>query len=192
MSRTLVAYASNSGSTVEVAQAIGDAISKDGGQVDVFRLDAIASLDGYDAAIVGAPMILGWHRSAQAFVKQHQHALSRIPVAYFFTAMSLTDTGANVIDGVPISIDPELARAPKNAARLSFKESYASASHYLRPVLKAAPLVKPVSVAFFGGKLELFRLKLWQMLLVTVIIRAQPGDHRNWPFIEQWARSWRT
>jgi menaquinone-dependent protoporphyrinogen IX oxidase len=56
-------------------------------------------------------------------------------------------------------------------------------------VLKAAPHVRPVSVAFFGGKLELFRLNIFQMLFVILVIRAQPGDRRNWPPIQQWAAS---
>jgi menaquinone-dependent protoporphyrinogen IX oxidase len=70
---------------------------------------------------------------------------------------------------------------------MSFRERYATVSNYLRPVLKAAPSVKPVSAGFFGGKLELFRLNVLQVLFVMLIIRAQPGDYRNWPVIRDWA-----
>jgi menaquinone-dependent protoporphyrinogen IX oxidase len=62
----------------------------------------------------------------------------------------------------------------------------------LRPALKAAPQVKPVSVGFFGGKLELFRLKWWQALFVMLVIGAQPGDQRNWPIIVKWASQLRS
>jgi menaquinone-dependent protoporphyrinogen IX oxidase len=62
---------------------------------------------------------------------------------------------------------------------------------YLRPVLSAAPGVRPVSVAFLGGKLEFYKLKWWQMLFVMVVIGAQPGDHRNWDAIRAWAESLR-
>jgi len=44
-----------------------------------------------------------------------------------------------------------------------------------------------VSVGFFGGKLELYRLPLLQMLFVLLVIQAQPGDFRNWPAIREWA-----
>jgi hypothetical protein len=33
----------------------------------------------------------------------------------------------------------------------------------------------------------MFRLKLLQMLFVMLIIRAQPGDLRDWSYIQQWA-----
>jgi menaquinone-dependent protoporphyrinogen IX oxidase len=198
MSRVLIAYTSNSGSTEDIARTIGDEMATDGDSVEVRRLEEVASVEGYAAVVVGyaavvvgAPMIFGWHRAARAFIHKHEHALSQVPVAYFFTAMSLTDTSTDSVDGIPLSIDPDLAKPPKTARRLSFKESYAQATSYLRPALKAAPRIKPVSVAFFGGKLELFRLKLWQMLFVMVVIQTQPGDRRNWPFIAQWARNWR-
>ena len=185
--KILVAYTTNSGTTADVAQAIGEELGKDGTPVDVRRIEEVTSLDSYTAVVVGGPMIMGWHGTAMKFVKKHQPALSRVPVAYFLTAMSLTRTGETSVDGVPIYVDAMLAKEPKNAARLDFKERYATTTNYLRPVLKAAPSVKPVSVGFFGGKLELYRLNLWQKLFVLLIIQAQPGDFRHWPVIREWA-----
>jgi menaquinone-dependent protoporphyrinogen oxidase len=185
--KILVAYTTNSGTTADVAQAIGEELGKDGVQVDVRRIEEVDSLDAYTAVVVGGPMIMGWHGTAVKFVKKHQQALSRVPVAYFLTAMSLTRTGETSVDGVPIYVDAMLAKEPKNAAHLDFKERYATVTNYLRPVLKAAPSVKPVSVGFFGGKLELYRLNLWQKLFVLLIIQAQPGDFRHWPVIREWA-----
>jgi len=183
----LIAYTTNSGSTESVAQAIAEELGKAALPVEVCRLEEVSNLEPYRAVVVGAPMILGWHRAARSFVKVHQQALSSLPVAYFFTAMSLTQTGETSVEGIPVSVDARLAKAPKKAGRLSFRERYATVSHYLGPVLKEAPSVKPVSVAFFGGKLELFRLKLLQMLFVMLVIRAEPGDLRNWPAIRDWA-----
>jgi menaquinone-dependent protoporphyrinogen oxidase len=187
MKKILVAFSTNSGSTQEVAQAIGDELGKAGDQVDVRRLDEVSDLTPYQAVVVGAPMILGWHRAALSFVKKHQTALSRVRVAYFFTAMSLTQTGEKAIESIPVSIDPEQAKPPKKAGSLSFEERYSLPANYLHPALKAAPQVKPVSVGFFGGKLEMFRLNIFQMLFVMLAIRAQPGDRRNWEFINVWA-----
>jgi len=187
MKKILIAYTTNSGSTEEVAQAIAEELGKAGMQPEVWRLEQVANLETYDGVILGAPMILGWHRAAFNFIKRHQGALSQIPVAYFLTAMSLTNTGEEQVIGVPVVVDPDLPKPPTNPARLGFKERYATVTNYVGKPLKAAPGVKPVSVAIFGGKLELFRLKLLQMLFVMLVIQAQPGDRRNWPFIRQWA-----
>jgi menaquinone-dependent protoporphyrinogen oxidase len=185
--KVLVVYATNSGSTEEVAQAVAEELGREGAQVDVRHVDEVTSLEPYSAVVVGAPMIVGWHRAALGFIKRHRQALSRLPVAYFFTAISLTHTGDRHIDGVPVSVDAAVAKAPSNPKRLSLHERYSTVANYLKPALKAAPSVKPVSAAFFGGKLELFRLNLLQMLFVMVVIRAQPGDYRDWAFIRDWA-----
>jgi menaquinone-dependent protoporphyrinogen oxidase len=187
MKRILIAYTTNAGSTAEVAEMIAKEIGQAGDQVDVRRIEEISSVDGYDAVIVGAPMILGWHGKARKFVRQHRLALSKIKTAYFCMAMMLTDTSSPAPSSSPICIDPGLAQLPKTPGHLSIKERYSLAANYLRPILRAAPGVRPISVAFFGGKLELFRLKFLQMLFVMLIIRAQPGDLRDWSYIQQWA-----
>ena len=187
MQKVLVAYTTNAGSTEEVATVIGEELGKDGAQVDVRRIEQVTNLESYTAVVIGGPMIMGWHRAATRFVKKHQQALSQVPVAYFLTAMSLTQTGESSIDAIPVCIDPMLAKAPKVANRLSLRERYASVTNYLRPILRAAPQVRPVSIALFGGKLEFYRLKLLQMLFVLLVIQAQPSDRRNWPVIREWA-----
>jgi len=187
MTAILVAYATNAGSTEEVAKAVAEELGKNGAQATVRRIDEVSSLEGYDAVVVGAPMIMGWHREAVKFIKAHEAALSTLPTAYFIMAMSLTQSGEGSIQGTPLTIDPRLAKPPKNAGRLGFKERYALPAKYVRPVLQAAPRVKPVSVAIFGGRLDLFRLSIWQRLFVMLVIQAQPGEFRNWPFIRQWA-----
>lgn len=187
MNKILVAYTTNAGSTEEVARAIADELGKSG-QVDLCRLEEVSSLNDYGSVIVGAPMILGWSRPALRFLKRHRQELSSRQVACFCTLMSLTQTHQDSIEGVPVYIDPNLPAEPKNPRRLGIKESYATVSNYLRPLLKAAPSVKPVSIAMFGGKMEMFRLKWWQALFVMIIIQARPGDLRNWEAIRSWAK----
>lgn len=187
MMRILVAYTTNAGSTEEVAQAIGAELGQGGQTVDVRRLEEVTELEPYQAVIIGAPMILGWRRNAVKFVKKHEGALRRIPVAYFATAMSLTQTDDMTVGSIPVCIDANLARPPKKAGRLGLKERYATLPNYVHPMLKAAPSIRPVSIGIFGGKLELFRLKFLQMLFVMLIIQAPPGDVRNWDAIRGWA-----
>jgi menaquinone-dependent protoporphyrinogen oxidase len=189
MERMLVAYATLSGSTTEVAQSIGEALTTEGVEIDVLPLDEVNDLTPYDAVVIGAPMILGWHRSARAFVKKHRQALEHTPLALFATAMSLTSTGETAVDGVPVWADQTLAKAPRNPQRPSFRENYASVAHYASPMLQASGANKPVSVAFFGGQLDYTRLKPLPRLFVMLVIQAQPGDRRNWQEIRAWAGS---
>ncbi|UCC65378.1 MAG: hypothetical protein JSV36_10180, partial [Anaerolineae bacterium] len=151
MKAVLVAYATKSGSTAGVAQAIGQELAGDEVHVDVHPIREVDDLSSYDAVIVGGPMIMGWHREAVNFVVRHQQALSRVPVAYFLTALSLTLTTDGTLNGVHVYQDPSLAKSPKNQAKLSFKERYATVSSYLQPALNKAPQVRPVSAAFFNG-----------------------------------------
>lgn len=188
MKNLLVAYTTNAGSTEEVAQAVAEELGRAGQPVDLRRLGEVSSVSEYDGVVIGAPMILGWSRDAQRFVRRHQRDLAGKRVAYFCTLMSLTKTDQDTVDGVPIAVDPLLPAPPKNPARLGIKEAYATLNNYLRPALRSAPSVKPASIAMFGGKLEMFRLKWWQALFVMVIIQARPGDLRNWDFIRSWAR----
>jgi menaquinone-dependent protoporphyrinogen IX oxidase len=55
-------------------------------------------------------------------------------------------------------------------------------------MLQAAPEVKPVSIAFFNGKLEMFRLKWWQAAFVMIVVQGVPGDYRDWDFIGSWTK----
>jgi menaquinone-dependent protoporphyrinogen IX oxidase len=190
--KILIAYTTNSGTTADVAQIIGEELRKEGTRVDILRLEEVEDIAAYTAVVVGGPMIVGWHRAALRFLKKHQSALGRIPVAYFFTAKNLTDTGQTSVEGIPVDLDPTLAKPPKKPGRLSFKERYARVENYLRPALRLAPSVKPVRAGFFAGRLDLYRLKWWQALFVLLIIQAQPGGSHNTPYIKAWADSLRT
>jgi menaquinone-dependent protoporphyrinogen IX oxidase len=187
MKPTLIAYTTNSGSTAEIAARIGEELTRAGRQVEIHRMEEVTSLEPYGAAVIGAPMILGWHGDAIRFVKKNRKALENIPVAYFATMMKLTREKAAYPELPALALDPNLAAAPVQANRLTMPERYSSVSNYLQPMVHSAESVRPVSVAFFGGKLEMFRLNWWQMLFVLLIVRAKPGDFRNWPFIKQWA-----
>lgn len=187
MNKILVAYATMAGSTAEVAQAVGEEISKSGLQVDVLPLGEVKDLKAYDGVVVGGPMIMGWHRGASGFLKKHRGDFRRIPLAVFVTTMSLTKTADMSVEGVPITVDENLPKPPKEAGRLNFRERYARLSHYLQPILQATQPVKPVSVGIFGGRLEYGRLKWWAVLFAMVIIQAPAGERRNWPVIRAWA-----
>lgn len=187
MKKILVTYATMAGSTVEVARAVAEEISKAGAQVDTAPLAEVKTLEGYDGVVLGAPMIMGWHRAALGFLKNHRAELNHIPLAVFVTALSLTKSQETVVDGVRVSVDEKLPKPPQTPGHLNFRERYARVSNYVRPILNATRPCKPVSVGIFGGRLEYGRLKWWAVLFVTLIIQAPAGDRRNWTAIRSWA-----
>lgn len=187
MNRVLVTYATMTGSTAEVAQAVGEELTRGGLQVDVLPLDEIKDIQVYDGVVVGAPMIMGWHRSALGFLKKHRSAFQHIPLAIFITAMSLTQAGETGIHDVPVYVDENLPKPPAQPGKLTFRERYATIPNYLRPILGSIRPAKPVSIGIFGGRLEYGRLKWWAVLFAMVIIQASPGERRNWSAIRAWA-----
>jgi menaquinone-dependent protoporphyrinogen IX oxidase len=187
MTRILVAYATMAGSTAEVARTIANELASNRVEVDVLPIGEVAGLEPYAAVVVGAPMILGWHRSARRFLRKHRRAFRHIPLAVFATAMSLTATGETMIDGVPVFVDESLPKPPAQAGRLSFRERYATIPNYFRPVLKAVRPARPVRLGIFGGRLEYGRLKWWAVLFAMLIVKAQAGDKRNPHSIRAWA-----
>jgi menaquinone-dependent protoporphyrinogen oxidase len=189
MNKILVAYATMAGSTAEVAQVVGEEISEAGLQVSILPLGEVKDLELYDGVVVGGPMIMGWHRSAIRFLKKNRSTLQHKPLAVFVLAMSLTQTGETSVDGLAVTIDENLPKPPQKAGRLSFREKYARLSNYLQPVLKAARPARPVSIGFFGGRLEYGCLKWWAVLFAMLIIQAPAGEKRNWPAIRAWAAS---
>jgi menaquinone-dependent protoporphyrinogen oxidase len=187
MNKVLVTYATMAGSTAEVAQAIGEEIAKSGSQVEVLPINEVQDLEPYAAVVLGAPMIMGWHRAALRFLRKNRAAFQRTPLAVFVTAMSLTQTGETSVGGVPVYVDGKLPKPPAVEGRLSFRERYARLSNYLRPILKATHPAKPASIGVFGGRLEYGRLKWWAVLFAMLIVQAPAGERRNWPAIRSWA-----
>ena len=186
--RLLLVYATRHGSTREVADSVAYEFRARFAEVDVREAAEAPAPTGYDAVVVGGPMIMGWHRAAARYVKQHRQALADIPLALFITAASLTEDGASEVGGVPVAKDPWLVKAPRNADKLRRKERYALPRHYLSDIQKACAPARPRSVAFFAGSLDLATMNLFEKVFVLLVIGATPGDARNWKVIRGWAR----
>jgi menaquinone-dependent protoporphyrinogen IX oxidase len=184
--KILVTYTTMSGSTVEVAKAVADRLSQGGNTVDLKPISQVSSFSSYNAVVLGAPMILGWHREMVAFLEQNQGALKDVPVAYFTTQLHLTKLPETEVSGVPIFLDPKLAKPPANPDKMNLSEKAGTPASCVGPALEKAPLVRPVSVGFFGGKLDYSTLKLLPKLFVKLIIRGVEGDYRNWDAVSAW------
>ena len=186
--KILVAYATNSGSTAEVAQRIADTLIETGTDAVPMEISAIKDISGYDAFVVGGPMIMGWHRKAARLLRKNRRALSGKPVAIFMTAMRVTGADASIYRGT-LTIDETVISPPRNPDSLTFKEKHTTPDYYIKPVLNRMGDGNPVSIGIFSGKLDYTKLKFPQMVFVMLIIGEKPGDRRNWDTIGKWAAS---
>lgn len=156
--KVLIAYASRTGSTQEVAQAIAEELIKRGYPVDVCKADKVNSLEGYTAVLVGSAVRFGrWLPEAVKFVEKNQDALNRLPTAFF--AVHLMNMG-----------EDEASRKERLA--------------YLDPVRK---LVMPKAEAFFSGVGDLGKVSFLERMIAKMV-KSPEGDFRDWSKIRAWAQ----
>lgn len=161
MKSVLVCHASKHGSTEEIAKTIAKTLQKHNFEVHVADVEAVDSLNDYDAVVLGSAVYIGnWTGEAMAFLKRFDSALQRLPVWFF----SSGPTG----EGNP----SELLQNWKHPEAL---ETYIER-------------IRPRSIKLFHGKLELEQLSWVQRLMVTAI-KAPIGDYRQWAEIQAWAEN---
>ena len=162
--KVLIAYDSQCGSTGEVAVTIGKALCKSGAMVDTKYVKSVQALDDYSAVIIGSAI----HREqfmpeATDFVISNKHVLCNLPVAYFFTCLTLAE-------------DSEGARR--------------KAGTFLDSLNAQAPQVKAVSVGRFAGVLDYSKLSFMYRTVMKRKMKKrgiQEGDYRDWDAIRSWA-----
>lgn len=82
--KILVTTASKHGATAEIGDAIAGKLREHEFEVEVHEPGDVASLDGYDAVILGSAVYAGrWMDSARRFSERHHAALRRLPVWLF-------------------------------------------------------------------------------------------------------------
>lgn len=185
--RVLLVCATRHGSTREVADAVAEELRGAFAAVDLRAAKDAPPPAGYDAVVVGGPMIMGWHKDAAKYLKRHRSQLTGVPFAVFVTAASLTEDGADAVREVPVAKDPWLVKRPRSADKLSRKERYALPTHYVGDILDACAPARPRAVALFAGSLDLTKMNLFEKLFVMLVIGASPGDGRHFEFIRGWA-----
>jgi len=161
--KILVTYASRTGSTIGVAEAIGKTLSESGAQVDILPMQEVKDLSPYSAVVAGSAIQdRQWLPEAVQFVQTHRTALNQKPFAMFAVCMTL---------------------AMKNG------ENYRpQISEWLAPVRR---LVRPVSESIFAGALDIRKIPSFGDRLkfrLSVLFGAwSEGDHRDWNAIREWA-----
>jgi menaquinone-dependent protoporphyrinogen oxidase len=163
--RILIAYASEFGTTGEIAVAIGDALCDEGNTVETKWIGNIKHLNNYDAVIIGTPILYEkWMPEARKFVENNQETLKNIPVAYFITCMALSS---------------------KEEAAMQ------QAIEYSDQMQDLVPQVKPVSVGRFAGVLDYCKISFLERTLTKAAMarhQVKEGDYRDWDAIRSWAK----
>jgi menaquinone-dependent protoporphyrinogen oxidase len=155
----LIAYASKSGSTGGVAEAMGKVLCDMGVSVDVRLMENVKDLNDYHAIIVGSAIRKGrWLPEAVDFVKKQQDILSRKPCAYFVVCLTMKDD------------------TPENRAKTLA---------YLDPVVKENSSVRPVSIGLFPGAVNFSKMSFASKTILKVMGTSE-GDYRNWPAVKAW------
>lgn len=159
MARFLVGFASSHGSTKEVAEFVANTLLDHGVDADTQMLKDVKSLTGYNAVIIGAPLIMfRWHKDARAFLKKFRKDLSNLPSAVFALG--------------PISSVDSRGFSP---SREQLNSEIAKFSWY-----------EPRSMRLFGGRYDPATAPLGEKLYLYGV---QPVDLRDWDDIRAWAES---
>jgi menaquinone-dependent protoporphyrinogen oxidase len=155
-SKTLIAYASKAGSTIEIATHLAEMLSSKGIQVDLIPVEKVTDLSVYQSVILGSAIRVGRILpEAMKFVENYQIELQSKTFGIFIVCMTLNQ-------------DTE--------------ENRKIVSDYLIPV---RALVKPASEGMFAGVMDLKKLNLLEKLMIKAM-KAPLGDFRDWEKIETW------
>ncbi len=188
MNRVLITYMSRSGSTQEIASFIGQELSSQGLDVNVQPISEAGDLSPYDFIIAGGLVYrFGWHPEVVRFLQENVTALQEKKVALFVVGLRLVKTPDCVNASFPVFIDPAIMKGP--AERKNLLDSITTMKFYLHAALPAIEKIKPASVAFFAGRLNLSLLSFSEkliMVLLMLLIGKRSGDYRNWKEIGRW------
>ena len=111
--KVLVAYASSSGSTQEVAEAVAETLRKAGLGVDLLPMRNVKTLDGYRGIVLGAPIYMfHLHKDVRSFLGRHQKALVGGMPAAVFAGGPFGNATEKDWQGVRDSVQKELAQFP--------------------------------------------------------------------------------
>jgi len=157
--KVLVIYASEAGSTEEVAIFIKDLILEADYEVDLCKVDAVKDITEYDVIMIGSPIYVGkWKKEASNFVENNAEQLQSKKVFYFLTCMNLTSTDQEKLDQVPQFLTYERG------------------------------LVEPISEGRFAGVINPKKLSFFKRMMIK-LVKAPEGDFRDWEEIANWTRN---
>ena len=165
MTRVLVAYATRFGSTREIASAVVHELNAGGLSAQAVETGSGLVTDDYDAFVIGSPLYGGtWLSSAGIFAAIMAERINGKPVALF-------------------SVGTLILKNPKRG-----RGEHTEFIEALVDFTRSSVGLNVVSDALFPGYFDRANLP-WMLRIVDRFVPTPQGDHRNWPEIQQWARS---
>jgi menaquinone-dependent protoporphyrinogen oxidase len=156
--KILVAFATQYGSTKEVAEAIVSVLRENGIEADLRPLREVRTLNDYYALIIGSPLMMyRLHNDMHGFLSRHRQALLKLPVSVFALGPVHDPHDAKEWQDSQSQLDKELAKLP---------------------------WFKPVEIKLFGGR---FDPKLLRFPMNKLAGPEPATDIRDWEEIRAWA-----
>ena len=162
--KILVTYASRTGSTAQIAEAICKTLTRNGEETDLVPMQDVKDLSLYYAVIIGSPIRKSrWLPEAMQFLQANRAELACKHVATFTVCITLA---------------------------MSNTQRYQDAiREWIAPI---RALVHPVSEGLFAGRLDFKKLP-WTLdtllFRATATLGILPkGDHRDWNAVHTWAQ----
>jgi menaquinone-dependent protoporphyrinogen oxidase len=156
--RVLVVYATRSGCTQGVAEAIGRALAEMGAAVELAPAFEALDPSEFDAVVVGSGVRgAHWHQPARDWVVKHSASLREMSVALFTVGLEITG-------------GPEKAEEVRS---------------YTDALLERSG-IRPIDVGLFAGWYQPDSFSFVERAVLKAMKTAE-GDRRDWEAIERWA-----
>ncbi len=156
----LVTYGTWTGSTQDVAQAIGEQLRETGATVTVQPAQEVQDPGGYQGIVIGSGIRAGkLHPHVLKLLETYQDALSQTKVAYFVVCMTMHE---------------------------NTEENRCTVEAYLDAAREIAPQIQPVEIGLFAGAMDYKKLPL-PIRLIIKAMKTPEGDFRDWEAIRNWA-----
>jgi menaquinone-dependent protoporphyrinogen oxidase len=154
--KLLVAYATRTGTTAEVADAIARRLCDAGLPSEVRSVSEVTSLEDYSGAVLGSAVrYASWLPEMTDFIAANRETLSKLPVAFFTMHM------------LALGDDP---------AAVAERAKYTAG---------ARDLITPVDEVFFEGMIDPARLSFFDRIAVR-LVKSPVDDRRDWDRIAGW------
>jgi menaquinone-dependent protoporphyrinogen oxidase len=181
MTRVLIVHASRHGGSAGIADRIGETLEAAGLEVLVRRASKLPSPASFDGCVVGAGVYMGsWVKDGTDYLARFADSLALRPVWLFSSG--------------PLPASSRTKNAPNDPIELALGPVTGPGSAGRRRVEELARRIGPRDHRIFDG---VFDPDSPPRVMSERIVRMMPGsknilpagDFRDWPAIEEWART---